>query len=258
MPVDDDHSVNSKTVDSSIKKMNNPAQSVAAAFGIGIVPGIVVGLALREMERKRLEEDEAGNLEAMPDEAPHNNVASLIENNYNKYTFKEFLSLIGGMPSLEEQIKGLFLEVPEGYEARQAELAKINHLYRQLLAEQLAPVLNAKIQAMPHDTYEEKKTLAKWVNAEVERFGLAVKCPKTGLPATFRGHTGNWAEIGRFGFEVYIDGKRKVSAYSDKLPELQLIDVTPSQKPETPTVESEIPWQDEVRPKSTRSGRKLS
>ena len=90
-----------------------------------------------------------------------------------------------------------------------AVLSEANRDVRREMAARLEPVLNAHIQAMPHETHEEKKTLANWVNAEVEPFGLAVKCPKTGLPAKFRGHPGHWPGIGRFGFEVYIDGKRK-------------------------------------------------
>jgi hypothetical protein len=132
-----------------------------------------------------------------------------------------------------------------------ASLTQRNHAFRQQLAAELAPALNARIRQMPHGTYEEKKELAQWVNDELEPLGLAVQCPKTGLPAKLRGHAGNWPGVGRFAFEVYHDGKRKLSTYSDALPELTLTDATPQQEPEKG-------WQQAVGTKASRSGRKLT
>jgi hypothetical protein len=137
------------------------------------------------------------------------------------------------------------------YEEKAEQLAGLSHEVRQRIAAELAPALNSRIQKMPHDTYEKKKELARWVNDQLEPLGLAVQCPKTGLPAKLRGKTGNWPGVGCFAFEVYIDGKQKMPTVSDKLPELKLTDATPSQEPE-------VKWQQTVGPKASRSGRKLS
>lgn len=141
----------------------------------------------------------------------------------------------------------------EGEEATYEEVARriaerMYDIKRQAAAE-LAPALNARIQAMPHDTLEQKKELARWVNDQLEPLGLAVRDPKSGLPAKLRGTTGSnqWPDVGRFIIEIYTGGKQKVTSTSYKLPELTLTDATPP-PPETK-------WQQEVGPKETRRGR---
>ena len=104
---------------------------------------------------------------------------------------------------------------------------------------------------MPHDDLDGKKKVCDFVNSELERLGLAVKCPNTGLPAKLKASTGNWPGKGTFYFEVYIDGNRKKPTWSDTLPEMQLIDAAPFQKPE-------LSHEARVGPKTSRTGRKLS
>lgn len=139
----------------------------------------------------------------------------------------------------------------EEYVRLARQLQERSHAFRQQLAAELTPALNARIRGedMPHDTLDGKKNLARWVNDEVERFGLAVQCPNTGRPAKLRGVTGSWLDVGRFCFETHIDGKREKSAYSDTLPELTLTDATPPKEPEKD-------WQQTVRPKASRPGRR--
>lgn len=139
--------------------------------------------------------------------------------------------------------------LPESYEQRAAALAAESHTFRQELAAQLAPALNAHIQAMPHETLDQKKELARWVNEELERFGLAVQCPKTGLPAKLRGTAGNWPGVGTFCYQIYRNGKPEKSAYSDTLPELTLMDAIPPK-------ESQVTWQQAVGPKESRASRR--
>jgi hypothetical protein len=126
-----------------------------------------------------------------------------------------------------------------------ARLREESHASRMRLAAELAPALNAKMQAMPHDTLDQKKELGQWVNDELEPLGLAVRCPKTGLPAKLRGLPGNWPGVGRFGIEVYSDGKRRMTTVSDKLPELTLTDATPQEEPE-------VIWQQAVKRKESK------
>ena len=51
---------------------------------------------------------------------------------------------------------------------------------RQALAGELGPALRKHAEGMPQATYAGKKTLVRWVNAELRRFGVAIRCPKTG------------------------------------------------------------------------------
>lgn len=153
--------------------------------------------------------------------------------------------------------KLLYLKLKDdlSYEETVAKLAKLTHEFRQRVAEELAPALNARIRLpdMPHETLEQKKELARWVNEQIEPLGLAVQCPNTGLPAKLRGVTGSnrWPDVGRFCCEIYKDRKQKKTAYWDSLPELTLTDVTPQREPE-------VNWQQAVGPKTSRRGRKLS
>lgn len=113
--------------------------------------------------------------------------------------------------------------LPTGYEARRKHLIHLTDAVRQEIAAALEGPLNEHIAALPQGTYEEKKDLAKWVNAELRRFGLAIKAPKTGHPCLIVGTTGNRPEIGRFVFD-YTDaqGQRQHPASFAELPKLEL------------------------------------
>lgn len=126
------------------------------------------------------------------------------------------------------------------------------HAFRQQLAAELAPALNAHIRTMPHEALEQKKELARWVNDQLRPLGLAVRCPNTGLPARLLGIAGSYRpEVpgGTFCFETYTDGKQRKTAYSDALPELTLTDATPPPEPEKV-------WQQAVGTKASRAGRR--
>ena len=140
--------------------------------------------------------------------------------------------------------------VDEKYLQFARQLQARSHNFRQQLAMELAPELNACIQKMPYATLEQKKEVARFVNESLECLGLAAECPKTGQPAKLRGATGNKVGVGTFYFEVYIDGKREKTSYSEELPQLTIIDATPPKEPE---IEPESKWEQAV---GNRSGRK--
>jgi len=163
---------------------------------------------------------------------------------------------------LHKHIIGWFVSVPEEagqentgaqYEELIRSAATRTHALRQQLAAELAPAINARIRQpdMPHDTLEQKKMLAAWVNDQLEPLGLAVQCPNTGLPAKLRGITGNWpGGTGAFCFEIYEDSKRRKSASSMTLPVLKLMDASPETQMETV-------WQKRVGPKASRRGHEI-
>ena len=47
-------------------------------------------------------------------------------------------------------------------------------LVRKQVALRLAPALKERIQELPHQSYEQKQSLAKWVNSELRDYGLAI------------------------------------------------------------------------------------
>jgi hypothetical protein len=110
------------------------------------------------------------------------------------------------------------------YDSVRADLAALYDCVRAEVAERLGPALNRKAVDTPHGTYDEKKELAKWVNAELRRFGLALKCPKTGRPAFLVGHAGGQTGVGRFQLEITeSDGRPYRPVTSVTLPALTLM-----------------------------------
>jgi len=89
--------------------------------------------------------------------------------------------------------------------AHQAESAFLTQL-----AIQITPAMNHYLRDQPHNTYEEKKTLAKWLNAELGALALSVQCPRSGRAGCLVGDIGKDPVHGRFQINVATeDGKRR-------------------------------------------------
>lgn len=123
----------------------------------------------------------------------------------------------------QEAIDSATRSLPLDFAARRAALIELHDAVREAVVRALEPVLNEHVASLPHSTYEEKKTLAKWVNAELRRVGLAIKCPKTGHPCLIVATTGNRPTVGRFVLD-YTDeqGKRRHPISWSVLPQLEL------------------------------------
>jgi hypothetical protein len=68
-----------------------------------------------------------------------------------------------------------------------------------------------------------KCALARWVNAELRRFGLALICPKSRRPSVLLADRGGIAGVGRFQVQSEDPDGRKVRAHSSAtLPRLEL------------------------------------
>jgi hypothetical protein len=92
------------------------------------------------------------------------------------------------------------------------------------LASQLAPIMNRHLRQQPHETYEQKKTLAKWLNAELGALALSIRCPRTGQPAFLVGDVGDDPAKGRFQINATAeDGGRKRTVSSTGLLDLDFI-----------------------------------
>ncbi len=130
----------------------------------------------------------------------------------------------------QEHLAALLATVPDsgGYVEQAQSLDELLHGFRREMAARLQPVLNAHIQAMPHETHEEKKALARWVNEELRRFDLAIRCPKTGQPSLLFAGPGNHPEIGRFILEHRTpEGKRVRPVQTPELQHLELMEAAP-------------------------------
>ncbi|MGD9790596.1 MAG: hypothetical protein AB7Q00_12655 [Phycisphaerales bacterium] len=124
------------------------------------------------------------------------------------------------LDALESAVSSL----PNDYENRRNALVEIHDLVRERLAKSLEPALNAEAANRAHSTYEEKKDLAKWINAELRRMGLAIKDPKMNIPVLLVGNTGANPAKGRFVLDRRTDdGKRIQSTASVELPRLELM-----------------------------------
>jgi len=131
--------------------------------------------------------------------------------------------------SLREVIEAVVKALPVEYPKRRAELARLNDEFREHLARALEPSLNAELSLLPQASYEDKKTLAKWVNAELRQIGLAIRCPKTGKPCHILANKGHDPVRGRFQLEYTdIDGQRRRTVSSAELPALALMPDDPS------------------------------
>ena len=82
------------------------------------------------------------------------------------------------IPKQEEMIRQTFADLPEGVDQRAAVLEAIHLAYRQAYAEQLEPIVTARIkQSVDSGTSQEaKRNLVKELNEELRHGGLAIRC----------------------------------------------------------------------------------
>ncbi len=112
---------------------------------------------------------------------------------------------------------------PDAYCPLTGKLIDVDKNFRWALARRLGEALNQQVSAMRQASYDDKRALARWVNAELRRFGLALVCPKTGRPSVLLADPGGTPSVGRFQFQSESPEGRKVRAYSSAaLPRLEL------------------------------------
>jgi hypothetical protein len=114
---------------------------------------------------------------------------------------------------LKTTIGGITRTLPADYARRRESLVQLFDACRMEMAGALEPALNARVALMPHETYEDKKTVANYVNAELRRFGLAIRCPRTGLACSLRADPGRRPTIGQFQLDVVNEEGRRIHPY---------------------------------------------
>lgn len=124
---------------------------------------------------------------------------------------------------LRKTIEAAVKSLPLDYAVRRAALAELSDACREEVARGLEPVLNDYLASLKKESYEEKRELSTFVNAEIRRFGLAIKDDGSGKLCRLRGNTGGHVDRGRFQLE-YTDemGKQHQPTSSAELPYLAL------------------------------------
>ena len=127
----------------------------------------------------------------------------------------------------------LVASLPADYPGFTATAAEMDRCLRSEVAAALQSRLNAHLLSFPHETYAEKQEIASWVNEELRRLGLAIRCPKTGEPAILVADVqGGVDSPSRFRLEITDkDGRRARTFSSRNLPELELREDTVRPEP---------------------------
>jgi len=99
-----------------------------------------------------------------------------------------------------EHLDAAMATVPKdaAYDEQASQIEGLIGSVRQRAAARLLPALKDEMRERDHDTYDQKVELVRWVKAELRRFDLAIKHPKTGQPATLNTKPGNDPDIGSF------------------------------------------------------------
>lgn len=124
---------------------------------------------------------------------------------------------------LEGAIDQALADKPDTYEARREVLTQVRDAARLAIIRVLEPLLNERAAATPHETYEQKKSLARWVNAELRWFGLAIKSDRTDAPCLLVANTTKAPGDGRFMLDFTDDeGRHHRPVATVALPRLSL------------------------------------
>lgn len=110
----------------------------------------------------------------------------------------------------------------ESYADAAARLKAARESVENVIISQIQALFVDTVRTTPHSSPEERKSLARWINAECSALGLAVRCPNTGLPCTIVTAPTENPEVVRFRFRPFGDlGRRTFS--SVELPEIVLM-----------------------------------
>lgn len=109
---------------------------------------------------------------------------------------------------------GRFMETHE-------QLLHLRVLVHEHIADLVSESLNRELEVAPQETIEEKRVLARWVNAAMRDLSLAI-CAPGGLPAIVHASPGDPPNEGRFQLELLggTHGRRRFAS-SSKLQNIQ-------------------------------------
>lgn len=126
----------------------------------------------------------------------------------------------------EVLVRPLTAEPASNYEAARIEAKLIKDAAIQKIISVVAPTVNARLQSMPSQSYDDKRSVCQWLNQELRELGIAIKCPKTGDPAAL--HASDDCGIGgRFRLRVDTPRGEHPTVSFAKLPTLSFVPARP-------------------------------
>src|SRR5665213_3834754 len=134
-----------------------------------------------------------------------------------------------GMSEWRERTHLVMEALPDDCVACHARIEELSAAFRWEIAEAMQRRLNAHLKTLPHETFEERKLIASFVNMELRELGLTIRCPKTGKPAILIADVKDAEhDKGRFRLQVCDEkgkNKRTVTCYG--MIELELMPDAP-------------------------------
>lgn len=132
-------------------------------------------------------------------------------------------------PGLRETLRRTLANLPRDYFSAAETVRALRAVFQAEIASAMEPRFNEHIRAQPRHDYDDKRTLAGWINRELRDLGLSVRCPDSGRPATlladYRADSGRES---RFRIEtIDAKGHRRRTFTSADLPYLGLRGAVP-------------------------------
>ena len=88
----------------------------------------------------------------------------------------------------------------------------------ELIGQRLEPAFNQTLSSMPQETLANKQDICRFANQELRNLGLAIRCPRTGQPASLHADRGNNHKAGVFQIELLgSESARRKTKHSSKL-----------------------------------------
>jgi hypothetical protein len=150
-------------------------------------------------------------------------------------------------PEMLAAVQALFRDLSPTLPHRHEQLQSLRAMFHSELARALQQPLNAHIAELPQNTYEDKVSVATYVNELLRNVGLSIKDPKTGRRAILLAdrEDGAHPDIARFRMEVRDDNGRATRTFTTRhqLPELTLIADAPRKTAWTKRIDDRVPRQ---------------
>lgn len=125
----------------------------------------------------------------------------------------------------EKGLARLFEGLPDDFEARRDAIVQLRTRFHEMIAELIEPGLNAWLRLRNPQSLDDRKALCKRLNSELSNLGLAIRCPKTGRPASIHAEAQDGERVGSSRFRLLIRSSHPVlrTSMSYQLPVLQLM-----------------------------------
>jgi hypothetical protein len=130
-----------------------------------------------------------------------------------------------GLLRLRETASSFLSQIPSDFSELSLQGQNCLDTLREVIATHLEPVVNQYANDQPRATWEEKRALASTVNENLQKLGLAIKCPETGNPAILiADRRSDSPEVTRFRLHVRKPGGgRAAKGVWRELPPLELM-----------------------------------